>query len=516
MPGLRIAACLAAFPVLLAGADLRFEAPSLDSPRYAIRLTFEVQTVPVTIKEVRLDGTVFDSPLLFRSGAGVDRSAALEPGTYDIVLDYAWAAKKRYQTAVVYQEKDSAKTGRAEYSGVSPAAGAIPEGAEEGFHRVYAIHEEAGLAREGEICCLTLTGPQARVGESSFRLFDGSRELPCQVLERRESAPGEKAPANPPCVTCKLAFPVDMAPKQTKLILAVKGRPQKPPGGTLVLTGEGLGRTLQTDRLTVQFHPQSGQILTVECAKEKVKLWNKEGVIHRNPDVCVPGVAWDHSSDWNPPQVFEERTGGLLYVNARRGPLPRVRDVDLEVRYTFEPGKPCFVAETRLTAEKDLGVAALRNDEMVFFKDLFDTLMYRDLDGSIVTLPLREKAEAPSGLAHIAAPDVPWVGLLNMKEGYGFFSVRLDADQTNLAAAGNFLHRAGTYFYAPAEGSCVSWVRPLLYTRGEYATNNLTTFLPKGSTFYEKNAYILLRLGGQTPRELDTLLRTLRNPLRVY
>jgi hypothetical protein len=62
----------------------------------------------------------------------------------------------------------------------------------------------------------------------------------------------------------------------------------------------------------------------------------------------------------------------------------------------------------------------------------------------------------------------------------------------------------------------VYWVRPLLYTWDDFTTNNLMTFVPKGSVFYEKNAYVLLRLSGQTPRELDALLRRLKNPLRVF
>jgi hypothetical protein len=82
--------------------------------------------------------------------------------------------------------------------------------------------------------------------------------------------------------------------------------------------------------------------------------------------------------------------------------------------------------------------------------------------------------------------------------------------------AGDFHHKTGTYFYAPSDGDYVYWVRPYLYTWGEYTTSNLLTFVPRGSRFYEKNAYILLRLSGQTPRELDTLLRKLKNPLRIF
>jgi hypothetical protein len=284
----------------------------------------------------------------------------------------------------------------------------------------------------------------------------------------------------------------------------------------LTLSGEGLGKTLRTPNLVLQFHAQSGQVLTIEYPKEKVRLWNKAGVIHWNPDVFIPGIAWDHSFDWNPPQVVEEKTGGVVYLNSRRGSLPRITDVALEVRYAVDAGHSYFLSETLMTVGKDLGVIAVRNDEMVLYKDLFDTLMYRDKDGKVVTLPLREMPGAPFGLVHMAPPDIPWVGLVNSKEGYGFFSLRLEAAASNLGPAGDFHHKAGTYFYAPSDGDYVYWVRPFLYTWGDYTTNSLLTFLPKGSFFYERNAYILLRLNDRMPQELDALLRKLRNPLRVF
>jgi len=142
--------------------------------------------------------------------------------------------------------------------------------------------------------------------------------------------------------------------------------------------------------------------------------------------------------------------------------------------------------------------------------------MYRTADGQVVTGPLAELPETPFGLAHIAPPDLAWVGLVNTREKFGFFSVRLAAAASNLGLGGDFALKAGTYFYAPSDGDYVYWVRPLIYTWAEYATNNLLSFVPEGSFFYEKNAYIVLRLDEGTPRELDRLARMLREPLRVF
>ncbi len=524
MKRLALALILAGWPAGLLAEGLRFDSPTFESPRYAVRLTFSTKAGPVTLEEVRLNGTAFAAALFFQAGVLADRSKPLAAGSYDVVLPYAWAAKKKYAVSVAYRAKGSSRTRTADYTGVSPEQGGIPPGAVEGFHRVYRVTEEAGLARSGEIASLTLTALRPEVEDGLLRLYDGPAELPYQVLERRATgaagSPSAGGPSaggpSPPAMTYKLVFPLNAEAGDRKLLLVTRGQPAASGESGLTLTGEKLGKTIQSRRLVLQFHPQSGQILTIDYLKERLKLWNKEGPVHWNPDVFIPGIAWDHSFDWNPPEEFDEKLGEFVYVNARSGPLPHVKDARLEVRYTVEADSPYFLSETRLSVENDLGVIALRNDEMVLYKELFDTLMYRDNDGRIVTLPLKERAESPFGLAHIAPPNIPWAGLLNMKEGYGFFTVRIEAADAGLRAAGSFLHKAGTYFYAPSDGSYVYWVRPLLYTWGDYRTNDLLTFLPKGSTFYEKNAYVLLRLTGQTPRDLDTLLRKLKEPLRVF
>jgi len=181
-----------------------------------------------------------------------------------------------------------------------------------------------------------------------------------------------------------------------------------------------------------------------------------------------------------------------------------------------EKDAPYFVSETRMTVEKDLGVIALRNDEMVLYKKLFDTLIYKDRQGEIVKRPLIELPGRPFGLAHVAPANLEWVGLVNSVEKYGFFSIRLAEASANLEAAGDFSHNAGTYFYAPSDGEYVYAVRAYLYTWADYMTSTQLTFLPQGSFFYEKNAYVLFPWDDKTIPALDELARKLKNPLRVF
>ncbi len=143
--------------------------------------------------------------------------------------------------------------------------------------------------------------------------------------------------------------------------------------------------------------------------------------------------------------------------------------------------------------DKDLGVVALRNDEMVLFKELFDTIVYQDRAGSLVKKPLHELPDKPFGLAHIAPSELEWVGLVNAKAGYGFFSLRLETSVSNLEAAGG----------VPATGRArISTLPPTAITSigsgpgstpGASSPPATLTALPAGTILYEKNAYLLAR-----------------------
>ena len=505
-------------PSVVIAAEVRFVAPTWDSPRYEIRLPFSVDKVPFTLREFRLNGTAVEAFRVFRAGKLADIAKPLDKGVYEIVLDHSWTSGRRYDLCIVYQGNDQAKPAKINAAAVSPASGGVPLGSAEGFHRVFKVEETAGLERTNEIIELVVTASKANLPAPELRLFDGLKEIPHVILDFKGSNLVESVgKTNPPSVTVKMACPVSVGPKGKKILLVLEGKTQVPPPGGITLTGEGLGKTLTTPHLVLGFHPKSGQILTIDAqtAAGPVKLWNKAGVIHWNPDVFVPGVAWDHSFDWDPPASFEEKKGSFVYINARKGPMRRIQEVSLEVRYRVDAFHPWFVSETRMEVEKDIGVIAVRNDEMVLYKELFDSFMYR-AGGEVVTGPLAELPERPFGLAHIAPPDLTWVGLVNTREKYGFFSVRMAAAASNLGLGGDLPLKAGTYIYAPSDGDYVYWVRPLVYTWADYATNNLVSFVPAGSFFYEKNAYVVLRLDEGTPRELDRLARMLREPLRVF
>jgi len=501
-----------------AEGQLEFVAPTVDAPYYLIRASFEIPGPEISFNGVKLNDTEFLDFALLKDGKPVDTSKLVGPGRYEIVLRHAWVPNAPYHVSIPsVAPKQGWEAKMWEWRGIAPPFGGVPHPEEEGFFTPFVLEEEAGIERKGEIVYLTLTAPKTALEGANLAVYDKEKRLPFQPLEMKESTPPEsQAKTHPVTWTYKLALPIDIKAGERKLLRVFKSTAGPVVPNAFTVSGENLGKTVQGERFTLRFHPQSGQIFTIEDAASGIKLYNKAGVIHWNPDVFTPGIAWDHSFDWNPPQAFNELSGAFLYLNARKGPMPHIRDVFLEVKYTVEKGASYFLAETRMRVDKDLGVVALRNDEMVLYKELFDTIVYKDARGAVVKKPLKENPDKPFGLAHIAPSDLEWVGLLNAKAGYGFFGLRLESSASNLDAAGTYLHRPGTYFYAPADGDYVYWVRPWNYTWGEFATSNFLTALPAGTILYEKNAYLVSRWSDSTPAMLDALLKRLKNPVRVF
>ena len=514
LSGLLVFLLLAAF---LPAEQPSFQSPTFEKPYYRIVFPLEVGPDSWTIKGIKINGKDWGTFFVFQAGESQNLRKPLPPENYTVEVDYAWRSGQKYQLALFYQREGSAEVEKKVIPLKAPDKGGIPIEAE-GFYRVFRAEEPVGMERKGKICELTVTAAKELLAGRELALFEGKKQIPLQILACREASPPEKVAAtHPVTLTYRLAFPLDMKPFQKKLLLLLSQEGGQPAGESgFVITGEGVGKTIKNKCLSLEFHPQSGQLNIIENFQQGIRLFNKVGVLHWNPGVFIPGIAWDHSFNWNPPPSFEEMVGRYLYISTRRGPLQRIKEVKLEVRYILGAETPYFISETMLTVKRDLAVSAIRNDEMVFYHELFDTLIYQDKQGRVVKQPLQPDPTFADGLVHVAPDDVAWVGLVNSRQKFGFFSLRLAYAHPSLGLAGSWLNKPGTYFYAPANGKYVYWVRPLLYTWSEYPTRDLLTFVPAGSQFYEKNAYLILPLEENLSKKLDSLLKKLKNPVRVY
>jgi hypothetical protein len=114
-----------------------------------------------------------------------------------------------------------------------------------------------------------------------------------------------------------------------------------------------------------------------------------------------------------------------------------------------------------------------------------------------------------------------WVSLFNTKNGDGVASIRLAFDTTNvLTGEPSPLYNSHTVISEHDEG--FYWFRSLIYSPRGYSTmtgeeidRNLIR-VPKGSSYSEKNAYLLYRFTPETKfAPVDSVFLRLRYPLEV-
>jgi len=93
------------FPLALAGASptLEFSAPTFESPYYLIHGAFEIGKERFLYKSLDINGVKPEHFLVLKNGKPVDISKPLEFGVYDIVIHYAWKAKKPYKVTLLFQ-----------------------------------------------------------------------------------------------------------------------------------------------------------------------------------------------------------------------------------------------------------------------------------------------------------------------------------------------------------------------------------------------------------------------------
>lgn len=505
-------------PHLAYSDNVRFIAPDIDFPYY--RLVFEHKVVgeTINIKELQINGKNWPYYFIFKSRKTREKNKPLESGNYEIQVDYAWKNSRKYEIRVVFSPENNREEFTRLWEGKAPRKNGIPDG-EEGFYRIFRLEETADLKRKQELVTAVFTVPKIETEKEDFILLQEKSEVNYQILDTKENNPvADVVNDHPVTLTYKVVFPVDINSRSKKIYLLVKGKKGAAyvPGFTIRELNDGIGKTIKGKQFGLEFHPQNGQIKSIEYYRKNVRLFNDSGVVHGNPSCHVPGVAWDHSYNWINTPNLEEKAGQYLYINSRRGPLQKLRDVELEVRYSMEVNSSFFVSETKMKVNRDLSVVSLNNDKMILHRDLFDTLIYKNKKNKVVKKTLNEIPIDFDGLIEQTAADCDWVGLLNSKEKYGFFSLRIAYVNSNLSSLGGWMSNTGTNFHSQAGRDLVYWVRPLINNWSDPVTRNLLTFVPAGSWFYEKNAYVILELNKGYAKRLDEILRKLQNPIRIY
>ncbi|MBT4484115.1 MAG: hypothetical protein HOC71_10625 [Candidatus Latescibacteria bacterium] len=251
------------------------------------------------------------------------------------------------------------------------------------------------------------------------------------------------------------------------------------------VSGTGPAWTIENSAMTVILH-SSGQVASVKLkAKPDVPIAPQRGVMHWNPGIFIPTRYWAHSFAWDPPEVCEIEQGPLYVEIRRSGIFPGIPEVHLEITYRIFSKRTFIESGTVMNIRKDIGVVALRNDELIFEKGFF-THMGWDDNGMPVKARLDTyKPVNRHGDILRISDNAAFITLYNPAKGVGAASVRVDYSNIGPNGAPPTLFDNATYV---SNGELQYWFRPLIYFHVGWSRKQLIT-VPEGSIYSERNLY---------------------------
>lgn len=199
------------------------------------------------------------------------------------------------------------------------------------------------------------------------------------------------------------------------------------------------------------------------------------------------------------------RPGMYQIIKKRSGISDSVPEIRTKGMYEFYADIPYFLFESTILVEKDVKLDLLRNDEMTM-DSLFTHVMYQSKNGNISHLRLYNNELDVLEEDHI--PDTAlWVAFYNTDKGYGFGSIRLEYDNTNLGGNPSPIYKPYTKI-SRASNSGRYWNRVLI--------GDIDMVVQKGSRYKEKNAYLVFKVdAGKPEKEIMEYYKRLTLPLTV-
>ncbi|MEX1063189.1 MAG: hypothetical protein WEC12_06260 [Balneolaceae bacterium] len=323
------------------------------------------------------------------------------------------------------------------------------------------------------------------------RKTDGElQEVPFQlwnVSTRNKDTDGERSM---PTLTGTVTFFDEAGGGNDSEYLLLYGNPEAEPPSyptDLSVSGEAPELVIENGRMTVTLH-SSGQLASVRSSGSEQLIDSPPGVMHWNPGIFIPTRYWTHSWDWDPAEVVEVESGPVFVKLRRSGPLPGFPEMRLSITYRIFADRPYVESATRMELNEDLGVVALRNDQLVFNSGLFSSFAWQQHDGGVVTRHFdeHEPVNDHGDLLRIR-PDAGFIAFFDEDQGIGAATVRLDAMNEGPDATPPVLFDHATYITDSTD--LTYWFRPLVYFHVDWTREKLIS-VPEGSVYSERNLYL--------------------------
>ncbi|MGI9550783.1 MAG: hypothetical protein ACR2MT_06245 [Aurantibacter sp.] len=365
-----------------------------------------------------------------------------------------------------------------------------------------AVSETAGLDREIEYISTTIRFErQPEVNDMLFaKDLENDSSAPVQVLEAIRNEGG---------VHCDILFPVAISANQTKKFeISIEEKMRDALPVQLMLSEDKLSveNRYYKAHFSAENDQRGGQVNGIILKDFEDQILRRGHIaMHWAPNFSKS----DSESYFNMedlPSSSEHSVKREVYrvVKERLGIADSVPEIYVEGRYEFYADLPYFLFESTMTMHEDVELDLLRNDEMTM-DSLFTHVIYPKREGSVGHLRLYGR-ELDILDDNPITDDANWVAFYNEDRDYGFASIRLKYDNSNLKGSASPTYRPYTKI-SRASGNGRYWNRVL--------SDTIQTF-PKGSRYHEKNAYLIFRTDIKLPeKELLYYAERLINPLKV-
>lgn len=285
-------------------------------------------------------------------------------------------------------------------------------------------------------------------------------------------------------------FPVSMNAYEKKSFLVVSST-QKINLPIMNVTGEDLSVMVENNYFIANFertddNPKkglhSGQLASILIKNNDVILKRNNINIHWSPNFKKDGFDYKTFAHLNSKYTKITQRNSYLFEIVKAGYVNNYEEIDLFGQYNFFAGLPYFIYASTMSFNKDVKLSLLRNDEMTM-DSLFTHLVYPDSLGKMTEMSLYNTIKFDSLTKTPLAHDIGWLGFINKSNGYGLICIRLSYDNKNIQGKESPLYRPHTKI-SQSNGNGRYWNRRLIHEQN--------TLIPKGSMYYEQNAYLVI------------------------
>lgn len=277
----------------------------------------------------------------------------------------------------------------------------------------------------------------------------------------------------------------------------------------LKVSGESPSWTIENNLIRVGLHGRidgraeytnhdSGQLSSVIIkSRPNSPIAPDGGVIHWNPGVFAPLRGWMHSFQWDPPERCEIESGPLFIEVRRSGIFPGIPEVHLSVTYRIFTGRDYVESGTVMDIRDDIGVVALRNNQLVFDSGTFSKIAWNE-SGDTETHDLAdyEPVNRHGDILRLA-DDPRFITFFDPSKRIGTASLKVAYNNIGPEGRPPTLFDNATYV-SNGGHELMYFFRPLIYFHVGWDRTQLIT-VPKGSRYAERNLYQFYETGQSNP-----------------